>query len=290
VGVTIGAPTKFPTVEFHCASPDMFNLKTPALANLFLTAQGTKLEPRTCEESTDVATFTHLLSNPPSGPDPKGLDSRQVVNGFEFEVWFDQQWICVDLNPGPYAVNNGLTCLLDAVDGGARIGCYGPKLDSSTVDESDMTLATIDVRPQPELYSQIVANQDNGISVQILNKGCNLTDQQGHHIDKLVSGVPSPSCDDSALTIRWLEGDVNGSGSVTSADCQILAFRWGAQVGSLLYNERFDLEPSGGDKFDGDIDIKDIQFCFGRLGSTTTAPHPPQDPVNPKTANPPSGP
>jgi hypothetical protein len=288
--VNIGAPTKFPSVDFHCASPDMFNLKLPSLANLFLHAQGTKLEPSTCEAGGDSIEFQHLLSNAPSQADPKGLDSRQVVNGFEFEVWFDQQWICVDLNGGDYVTNNGLDCLTDAVDGGARIGCFGPKLSAATVDESSLELATITVKPQPELYSQIVANQDNGISVQILNKGCNLTDQQGHGIDKLVGGVPSSSCDDSAVTIRWLEGDVNGSGAVDAADCQILSFRWGVGVGSLLYNERFDLEPSGADKFDGDIDIKDVQFCFGRIGSTTTSPHPPQDPVNPKTANPPSGP
>lgn len=290
--VTIGFPTKQPSVAFHCASPDMFNLKLPSLANLFMTAQGPKLDPANCAASTDDAVFSHVLSNPPASADPKGLDSRQVVNGFEFDVWFDEQWICVNLNAGAYVTNNGLQCIIDdkndgqQLDGWARIGCFGPKLSAATVDESDMTLATITVSPEPELYSQIVANQDNGIAVQILNKGCNLTDQQGEHITKFVAGLPAASCDDSAVTIRWLECDVNGDGAVTAADAQILSFRWGARVGSLAYNQRFDLEPSGTAKFDGDIDIKDVQFCFGRLGSTIAAPHPPQLPVNPKIPNP----
>ncbi|MGB2695403.1 MAG: hypothetical protein WBD55_09480, partial [Dehalococcoidia bacterium] len=86
--------------------------------------------------------------------------------------------------------------------------------------------------------------------------------------------------------IRWLEADVNGDCRVDAADGQILAFRWGARVGNLLYNQRFDLEPSGTAKFDGDVDIKDIQFVFGRHGSTCADPHPPQDPVNPKVPNP----
>jgi hypothetical protein len=34
-------------------------------------------------------------------------------------------------------------------------------------------------------------------------------------------------------------------------------------------------------KGDGDIDINDLQFIFGRQGSSCTRPHPPQPPVNP---------
>ena len=54
---------------------------------------------------------------------------------------------------------------------------------------------------------------------------------------------------------------------VDALDAQNVALRWGAGIGSLLYNERFDLEPSGQVKGDGDIDIKDLQFIFGRQGS-----------------------
>jgi hypothetical protein len=264
-------------VPFDVVPSLPINLKTPELANLFLTAQGPKLDPDTCEESTDVLEITHSISNHPSSPDPKDPSALQDVGGFEFEIWFDEQWICVDAAAGQFATDNGMSCLTSTADGFVRFGCF--TIGKPTIDETSTELAVLSVRPQPELYSQIVANQDNGIAVQLLNKGCNLTDLQGHDIAK-------QECPDSAVTIRWLEGDVNGDCSVDAADGQILAFRWGAEVGALAYNERFDLEPSGTLKFDGDIDIKDVQFVFGRTGSSCSAPHPDQPPVNPKEANP----
>ena len=136
-------------------------------------------------------------------------------------------------------------------------------------------LATITVRPQPEAYSQIRANQDNGMVAQLLNQNCQLADQQGHAL-KLFS------CGDADVTIRYLEGDVNPDCAVDALDQQAVAFRWGAGKGSLLYQDRFDLEPSGAVKGDGDVDISDLQFVFGRHGSTCDNPHPVQDPANPK--------
>ena len=53
----------------------------------------------------------------------------------------------------------------------------------------------------------------------------------------------------------------------------------------FLYGTRYDLEPSvspGGINGDGDVDVKDIQFVFGRQGSTCANPNPPQPPENPK--------
>ena len=212
---------------------------------------------------------------------------------------FDEQAVCVNIDPGAYAVNNGMVCDIDDKNDGempegmAQAGCVylGKPLAPSDIDASDLELAVISVRPQPELYSQLIANQDNGINVQLLNKGCNLSDIQGHPITKFVAGLPSSNCADADITIRYLEGDVNADCVVDAEDQQRLAFRWGAGIGSLLYNERYDLEPSGVIKGDGDIDIKDVQFVFGRHNSScgaqnsagTIGPeHPPQEPVNPK--------
>jgi len=85
------------------------------------------------------------------------------------------------------------------------------------------------------------------------------------------------------ITIRRLEGDVTKDCAVTVADMQAEATRYGFGFGSLLYQIWYDLEPhtTGAD---GDIDIKDVQFVFGRFGSTCTAPIPaqvPQTPVDP---------
>jgi hypothetical protein len=70
---------------------------------------------------------------------------------------------------------------------------------------------------------------------------------------------------------------------VNVQDQQQIAFRWASQLGQLLYNSRFDLEPSYPKKGDGDIDAKDLQLVYGRAGSTCKNPHPAQDPVDPKS-------
>jgi hypothetical protein len=137
-----------------------------------------------------------------------------------------------------------------------------------------LKLATVTVYPQPDLYSQGRANQDNGNVVQIANKKCELSDDQGHPI-------PQFACNDAEVTIRYLEGDVEPDCRITSADTQAIAFRWGSEKGSLVYNDRFNLEP-GGTQADLDIDIKDLQFVYGRFGSTCKAPWPAQVPINAK--------
>ena len=103
-------------------------------------------------------------------------------------------------------------------------------------------------------------DQQHGVLVDILNKGCQVADQLGHTIQ-------TSACDDSELTIRWLEGDINGDCVVDVLDQQNIAFRWGTSKGTLLYQHRMDFQPSGQIKGDGDIDIKDVQFVFGRHGS-----------------------
>jgi hypothetical protein len=138
----------------------------------------------------------------------------------------------------------------------------------------DLNLATVSVHPQPEAYSTGKATQDNGNVVQILNKKCELADDQGHPIAHF-------SCNDAEVTIRWLEGDVEPDCSVDTGDTQAIAFRWGSDKGSLIYNDRFNLEPWG-TQADNDIDIKDLQFVYGRFGSTCEEPWPDQLPVNAK--------
>ena len=58
---------------------------------------------------------------------------------------------------------------------------------------------------------------------------------------------------------------------------------WGSQKGTLLYSDFSNVEPSKPQQ-DDDIDINDLQFVYGRFGSTCANPHPDQNPVNPKAA------
>ena len=140
--------------------------------------------------------------------------------------------------------------------------------------EAGRLLANIIVRPQPEVYSQAKPNQDNGVVAHIANVNCDISDLQGH-------AIAITSCDDADVTFRYLEGDVNGDCVVDAADTQAVAFRWGVSKGSLIYNDFMNLEPTG-PQADDDIDINDLQFIYGRFGSTCGDPHAPQDPVNPK--------
>jgi hypothetical protein len=294
--------------------------KLPVLQNVFLTRQGVKIPPPYCERDathpdggTDVADLNETLNIPISSTDPKeGPPTLQQLGGFQFEVRFDDKLVCVSIEAGPAWSPSSpgvgdpvppIVCLTTSAKGMIRFGCVtagkGADLNDSVAgcgDEDPLTpclpLAIIHVRPQPELYSQLRPNQDNGFPVQLLNQGCNLTDDQGHVI-------PTFSCEDADITFRYLEGDVDGPDCVVDVlDAQNIAFRWGAQKGSTLYKSFMDLSPSGQIKGDGRIDIKDLQFVFGRLGSQGTDPKggngictgdpdgsdawPLQPPVNPK--------
>ncbi|MEX1254346.1 MAG: hypothetical protein WEE64_08390 [Dehalococcoidia bacterium] len=280
--LTINPPPTATATPTATPTPVPHNLKLPALKNLFLTAQGAKLPPATCAQSTDVAVFTHELDFAPVSLDPKDPSQVQRIGAYEFDVLYNPSYVCMNLEPGQYAVQSGMVCMIDDKNQGlqmfgrARIGCT--TTGKNPPPSSSLELARLVVRPQPELYSLLRPFQENGVVLQIMNVGCNLADLQGHPI--LKSG-----CDDSDLTIRYLEGDANADCMVDIGDQQILAFRWGAKLGNLLYNSRFDFEPSGQINGDGDIDVKDVQFVNGRHGSTCDDPHPPQPPVNPKFPN-----
>jgi hypothetical protein len=255
--------------------------KVPPLQNLFLHKQGAKLPPQTCLSSTDTAILTEQLDIPiPAVVDPKDPSQLQQLGGFEFEVRYDPSLVCVELVPGP-AADTMICTVQDAtnstLEGIARIGCVTPGKDAfpDTNTEDGRHLADIIVRPQPELYSIVRPNQDNGVAVQLLNQNCELSDLQGHQI-------PIFSCEDADVTVRWLEGDVTGDCTIDVMDAQQVAFRWAAEIGSLYYGERYDLEPSGQVMGDGDIDINDLQFIFGRIPSSCTNPWPAQPPINPK--------
>jgi hypothetical protein len=265
--------TPVPPTNTPPTNPQM--QKLPAQQNLFLTHQGTKLPPLTCAGGSNAATFSESLSVPiPVQPDPKNPAINQQLGAFEFEVHFDSDKVCVNIVPGPAAAN--ALCVIEDKDssnleGVARIGCVTLGKSSAI---TGLHLADIVVRPQPDEYSVIKPNQDNGNVVQLNNVGCELADLQGHPIAVF-------SCEDADLTIRFLEGDVAADCAVNALDTQAIAFRWGVNKGSLIYTAFMNLEPSG-TQADNDIDIKDLQFVFGRFGSTCAVPHPPQPPVNAK--------
>ncbi len=272
-------PPPQPRVAKSCVPSKGFGHVGPAgsLCNDFLVREGAKIPPVRCEDANNGVTMNEGINIPITSQDPKGLTGFQQLAAFEFEVRFDAKMVCVSISPGPAWGGLNVLCSSLVSKGIVRFGCVsikkGNNLNGSVPAQP---LAIIRIRPQPEIFSQLRPNQDNGIPVQILNQGCQLSDEQGHTI-------PIFSCEDADITFRYLEGDVDGPDcDVDVLDAQQVAFRWGAVKGTLLYNSFMDLMPSGQVKGDGRIDIHDLQFVFGRLNSNCQVPWPPQPAVNPK--------
>jgi hypothetical protein len=255
------------------------------LVNVFLTRQSTaKVPPDSClagkGTTANAANFAEKLSAGIVSPDPKDPEIFQQLAAFEFEVHYDNKKVCVDLTVGDAFAAAGAICVVEdsqpdskpQLEGVARMGCVTVG-KGHAIDELE-PLALVDIYPQPEIYSPMKPNQDNGNVVQINNVNCDLGDEQGH-------AIPIFSCDDADVTFRYLEGDVEPDCVIDVADTQAIAFRWGVEKGSLIYKDFMNLEPSSQQQ-DNDIDINDLQFVFGRFGSTCNDPHPVQDPVNPK--------
>jgi hypothetical protein len=142
----------------------------------------------------------------------------------------------------------------------------------------DMDLARLNLVPHPDLTNDIFPGNDNGVVTVIKDNGCETVDIFGHPTTGSVNGGLTPVCGDLAVTVRILEGDLNLDCVVDVQDQQLIAFRYGAFFGSLLYSKWYDLEPN---LHDLDIDIKDIQKVFGRDGSTCQNPIGPQPPLPP---------
>jgi hypothetical protein len=238
----------------------------PSHSNVFLTHQhGPDIPPPNCFTSTDTAVLRQAVSAPIKSLDPKGSGATQVLAAFEFEIRFDPGLVCVNVVPGPAWQGTGTSCLTipsEPLPGIARLSCFAAT-GHEPPGNAGLHVANVIVRPQPALYSQIMPSQENAVLAQLVNTDCELADEQGHAI--LVQ-----ACDGADVTIRALEADIDADCDVDVVDGQILAFYWGRQYSIWPPDLRHDLEPPGGD---GDIDIRDIQFVWGRHGSTCANPN-----------------
>jgi hypothetical protein len=136
-----------------------------------------------------------------------------------------------------------------------------------------VTLTNILVKPQPDLFLRLHPTKNNGVVSHIIDENCEWADRYGNPMAGSVNGGLIPVCTNSTITIRMLEGDLNNDCNVDVLDEQGIAFRYGSRTGLQLYNPYYDLEPETGDF---DIDVKDLQFVFGRDGSTCNNPIPDQ--------------
>jgi hypothetical protein len=132
------------------------------------------------------------------------------------------------------------------------------------------TLATFTIVPVGDLASWLRSTAPNGgpLALDVVGASTRLIDAGG-------ATVTLGTIDDGAVMLRALEGDVNNDCVVDVFDHQELAARYPSAQGDLGYALLYDLEPQPAD---GDIDIHDLQFVWGRNASRCDAPVPAQPP------------
>lgn len=141
----------------------------------------------------------------------------------------------------------------------------------------DFDLASLELTLNPSLKAVLSPSSGNGVTTTIAIFACKLVGTLGDGPPGTRNGFPS-ICGDLSVTVRVLEGDLDLDCDVDAADAQNIANRIGSGYGDAAYGRWYDLEPSFGDL---DIDIKDVQKVFGRLGSTCQSPLPAQPPAFP---------
>jgi hypothetical protein len=224
------------------------------------------------------------------------------VGAFEFQIKFDHKlWLhptvdCgdvldVDAAPGEGAGRNTQPVVDVITENWILIGCVSKNVDPADPSNGPdidfgMDGVTVTFNPQPDLLERIRPTKDNGIRADLLDENCEIADTLGSPYNMDVepngsndapSGGLTEDCHDAMITIRMLEGDIDLDCDVDVVDDQMIAFRYGATFGVLSYDPFFDLEPNT-TPTDFDIDIKDLQFVFGRNGSTCDNPIPDQLP------------
>jgi hypothetical protein len=87
-----------------------------------------------------------------------------------------------------------MSCLRYFGEGVAHFGCLTSSKQHPPDPQPPGTLATVIVRPQPELYTLLTPGGPP-LVVDIINRECQMADLQGHNI-------PSWQCGDARVTIR----------------------------------------------------------------------------------------
>jgi hypothetical protein len=212
----------------------------------------------------------------PSGELPEG------VGAWEEQTKFDDKIVSLEVNPDNAWLQSGgriancsycsHTVLCGTEDdsnlGGMQLGPNG-----------DGRIAQIIVHPRlDDLKLRMRPTNNNGVVTSLIDENCEVADIFGQPLPGTDPGGLTKVCSDVSITVRILEGDLNLDCVVDASDDQGVTYRYGSTSGMLLYSPWYDLEPQ---LADGDIDVKDLQFVFGREGSTCQNPIPNQLPLPP---------
>ena len=156
-------------------------------------------------------------------------------------------------------------------------------------------MAHVTLVPLEIVSEQVRPNKENGLVTPVKDTAVTLTNTCGQPLnDGSSQPVPGqPECQGvplvgvgpggvmpgsaTSVTVRRLEGDITKDCTVDISDMQAESSRFGMSVGNVLYNIFYDvnLPLQNGD---GEIDVNDLQFVYGRFGSTCASPIPAQGP------------
>jgi len=229
-------------------------------------------------------------------PNDIGCTVPEGLGAWEHELFWDKQFVSVSTTPdnawltslGRVIPPNG--CFVTIVNESDLLeGCVTKDTDPPTGargPEGNGLVERITITPNVQNLMQAYnmrPTKDNGIVTTIADKDCEVTDTQAEQIPGTLPGQLTAVCSNATITVRMLEGDLNLDCKVDVKDDQAEAFRYGSTTGLQLYDQWYDLEPASSD---GDIDIKDLQFVFGRNYSTCENPIPndqavPVPPIDP---------
>jgi hypothetical protein len=184
-----------------------------------------------------------------------GVPFDPGLGSFELELAFDPDTVRLTVGEGTFLKSTGraTTCafsllaqtrvLYSCTSTGLQRGAWGQGV-----------LAILYVSTARDLV--LIPTTDNGRLVRIDNvrTGVGLRDVEGNFI--ATSDVA-----DAVIGVHALEGDLNADCEVNIVDEQLISAHYPALLGSLNYVPFFDLQPALGDD---DIDVKDLQFVFGR--------------------------
>jgi hypothetical protein len=192
------------------------------------------------------------------------LPESAELGAFEITVLYDHTIVGVEVQEGPFlgSTGRGTQCTKLALENQVTFGCVSLGPQSGPVGGG--VIAVLRITRNPSI--QLRPNAGNGVTTVLddVTADTRLTDPFGNEI-------PIAHVGDAQVVVRALEGDLTRDCRVNVRDEQLVAHRYGAFFGILLYDQFFDLEPTNGDF---DIDIKDLQFVFGRDSSECPSPTP----------------
>jgi hypothetical protein len=251
-------------------------LLLPALLAAALSAAIIGFLPRTAEaQSPGIASIyiNPIASNVVVGGDELVLEETVAgvpfdpgLGSFQLDILFNPNLLAITIAEGPFlgSTGNATSCGITAItelnvlyncgSSGPNPGPWGSGV-----------IARLHTVPAPDLV--IVPNANNGqlTVVDNVRGGTWLRDREN-------TLIPLAQVLDALVYVRALEGDINFDCEVNIIDQQIISVHFNAVFGSLLYVFLYDLDPwPNGDL---DIDIKDLQFVFGRDGSNCKTPMP----------------